>query len=494
MVAAHLSDSAQIRARLDHPIIDADGHTIEVAPILMDYLKQVGGNRVLERYKSLYDGANPYDRYRSWRWFRLSEEERRDQWVWCPPWWGVPAESSLDLATASLPRLLHERMDDLGIDFSVLYPTVGFEHPHAADEELRRVGCRALNTYHADYYREYADRMTPAAVIPMFTPQEAIEELEHAVNVLGLKAIVIGYVRRPVPALQRSHPELASQADRLDVLGIDSEHDYDPFWAKCVELGVAPTTHSSGYGWGSRRSPSNYMYNHIGNFASGQEALCKAMFMGGVVRRFPKLKFAFLEGGVGWACGLYADLIGHWKKRNAQQIHRLDPENVDRDLVMELFKEYGGEFAAPRLDEIRRFYDVRAPSPRIIDEWAACGISREEDIRDQFVPNFFFGCEADDPINAWAFNEKVNPLGARLGAMLSSDIGHWDVPDMRDVVAEAYELVEEGPMTERDFRDFAFANAARLWTGANPAFFKGTIVEGDVARLLADSGQNGSGP
>src|ERR1700683_2736065 len=33
-------------------------------------------------------------------------------------------------------------------------------------------------------------------------------------------------------------------------------------------------------------------------------------------RRFPSLKFAFLEGGVGWGCSLYNDLIGHWAKRN----------------------------------------------------------------------------------------------------------------------------------------------------------------------------------
>jgi hypothetical protein len=37
-----------------------------------------------------------------------------------------------------------------------------------------------------------------------------------------------------------------------------------------------------------------------------------------VTRRFPTLKMEFLEGGVGWACGLYSDLIGHWKKRNLE--------------------------------------------------------------------------------------------------------------------------------------------------------------------------------
>ena len=63
------------------------------------------------------------------------------------------------------------------------------------------------------------------------------------------------------------------------------------------------------------------------------------------------------------------------------------------------------------------------------------------DIVAQF-DRFFFGCEADDATISWAFADRVNPLGATLQPMLGSDIGHWDVPDMRDVLPEAYELVE----------------------------------------------------
>ena len=52
---------------------------------------------------------------------------------------------------------------------------------------------------------------------------------------------------------------------------------------------------------GSRRSISNYVYNHIGSFAAANDAFCKALFLGGVTRRFPELNFGFLEGGVAWA-------------------------------------------------------------------------------------------------------------------------------------------------------------------------------------------------
>ena len=122
------------------------------------------------------------------------------------------------------------------------------------------------------------------------------------------------------------------------------------------------------------------------------------------------------------------------------------------------------------------------------DEIAACGIAKAEDIKDLFVPNFYFGCEADDPINAWAFNRKALPMGARLNAFFSSDIGHFDVPDMTEVVPEAYELVERGLLDDEDFRDFMFANAVRFWGEVNPDFFKGTAVEKQAAEVLANGG------
>jgi hypothetical protein len=75
-------------------------------------------------------------------------------------------------------------------------------------------------------------------------------------------------------------------------------------------------------------------------------------------------------------------------------------------------------------------------------------------------------------------------MGAKLKAMMSSDIGHWDVTDMSEVVEEAYELVEDGMITEEDFRDYTFTNAATLYAEMNPDFFSGTSCELAVAKLL----------
>ena len=59
------------------------------------------------------------------------------------------------------------------------------------------------------------------------------------------------------------------------------------------------------------------------------------------------------------------------------------------------------------------------------------------------------------------------------------------MPDLREVLAEAYELVEKGLMSDQDFRDFAFTNPVELWTRGNPDFFKDTVVEQDVDKVLA---------
>ena len=86
-------------------------------------------------------------------------------------------------------------------------------------------------------------------------------------------------------------------------------------------------------------------------------------------------------------------------------------------------------------------------------------------------------------MNAVGFNRSINPMGAQIRAIFSSDIGHWDVTDMSETVEEAWELVDDGLISEVDFRDFTFVNAASMWKEADASFFAGTVVEEAVAQL-----------
>jgi hypothetical protein len=296
--------------------------------------------------------------------------------------------------------------------------------------------------------------------------------------------MLMGAVPRPIPGDEEHFPA----AKWLDTLGHDSPYDYDPVWATCDRLGLAATFHAGGMGWGSRQSTRSYMYNHIGNFAAAGEASARALFFGGVPRRFPNLKFAFQEGGVGWGCNLLSDILSHYAKRNGEAIRRYDPARFDDAEFAQLFDEY----ADGRIRELRdrmpyglHFWSEAEDDPTVIDEFADSAVTGPQDVIDIFTRQYHFGCEADDPMNASAFDTRSNPGGARLPAVFASDIGHWDVPDFRGVLPEAYELVEDGHLSEGDFERFVFGNAVSLWAGTNPDFFRGTSVEVAVDKHLA---------
>jgi len=476
------TEARKLRSRLNHPIIDADGHWLEYGPVMREEFRRIGGDAAVEAL------ATATDRVPSS--LRMSLPERRRRRVGMEAFWSSPSENVLDRATAMLPRLMYERLDDLGIDFCVVYPTAGLGFHRMQDTRLRRAICRAYNVFAADQFRGLQDRVIPAAIIPMYTPEEAIEELEFASRQLGYKVMMVGgLMRRRVPVVAEEQPDAARFAEWYDVIGIDSDYDYDPVWAKCRELRVAPSFHNGARSILLRNSPSNFCFNHIGHFASAGHAVAKALFFGGVTRRFPDLNFAFLEGGVGWACMLYADLIGHWEKRNRQAIEATNPNKLDLAALLGYAQKYGRDAV---VEAVRRGEGLEGDSNskltgglEDLDDYFRCKVTRKDDLRDLFVPRFYFGCEADDPVNAWAFNRRANPMGARLNALFSSDIGHFDVPDMTDVVPEAYELVEHELLTADDFRDFMFTNAVRFWGEVNPDFFKGTAVEKTAAEVLA---------
>jgi predicted TIM-barrel fold metal-dependent hydrolase len=140
-------------------------------------------------------------------------EQRQKSKVAQPAWWTFPTKNTLDRATAMLPKLLYERLPDMGLDYSVLFPTsIMTMVPFMRDEELRRGGTRALNTYAAELFGDYADRMTPVTGIPIHTPQEAIEEF-GARQVAGAQGGDAGGAGQPAyPRRRRPLPDLARSA------------------------------------------------------------------------------------------------------------------------------------------------------------------------------------------------------------------------------------------------------------------------------------------
>jgi hypothetical protein len=474
------SRAAEIRAGLNHPVIDGDGHWMEPIPVFLEYLSEVGGPPAVDKMRGIWRGRE--------KWYQASAEERQHHRLRRTIWWGVTSNTR-DKATALLPALLNERLPELGIDFAVMYPSFGLSLNAIVDDDLSRATARAYNMMTADMFAPFTARFAPVAIIPARTPQSAIDELEYAVGKRGFKAIMLrGNQERTIPgAAQGIDPQKA--AWYVDTIGLDSPYDYDPLWRRCVELGVAVTQHSGSSQWSDRASISNFTFNHVGHFAESNHAFARSVFLGGVVRRFPTLNFGFMEGGVSWACQMYGDLIEHWEKRRRAGLQY--PSETNLGELHELIGRYGDSKLKGHADAIMKNLDAFRPEcsieelarpEHVVDDFEAAGIASKADVRAVFSENFYFGCEADDRATMWAFDPR---MGVRLRPVFSSDFTHFDVPDFEEVVPEAFEMVEKGFVNEGDFREFTFANAARLHTRNKLNFFNGTVVERAVAEELA---------
>src|SRR6266705_4039165 len=137
---------AEIRANLDHPIIDGDGHWVEFDPVFAERLRKVGGDKAADGFLAAMQTTRDA--------LSTSVDERRRRRIAQPGFWSRQAENTLDRATAMMPHLLYERLDEFGTDFAIIYPTAGLRLPRISDDETRRAVIRASNIVTAEYFRD----------------------------------------------------------------------------------------------------------------------------------------------------------------------------------------------------------------------------------------------------------------------------------------------------------------------------------------------------
>ena len=177
-------------------------------------------------------------------------------------------------------------MDREGLDLAVLYPTAGLciTAKNGMDPNLVAASCTAYNSWLYDYIQEAGpDIMFGAAVISPFDMDLALQEVRRCTTELGFKAVMLR------PNIHNSIPW----------------HDpyYDPLWSLAQELNVAIGFHEA---VGSRLPTAgadrfdNHGIVHISSHPLEQMLAMMDVIMGAVLERFPRLRFAFLEGNCGW--------------------------------------------------------------------------------------------------------------------------------------------------------------------------------------------------
>jgi predicted TIM-barrel fold metal-dependent hydrolase len=209
----------------------------------------------------------------------------------------------------------HARLTDMdtdGLDAEVLYPGPlgglggGGTLASIADDELRQACFRAYNDWLAEFCSVAPDRLLGIGLVRMEETDFAIKEIERAAN-MGLRGAIVN----AMPDLMGS-PPLFSRS-------------YDPFWAKAEDVGLPLSLHilhsrstkpladaaqreaEQTGGAEGLQSVLNHVGSGTGLFETYMTMMCLDMaepvaliIFSGLLERFPGLKFAIAESGIGW--------------------------------------------------------------------------------------------------------------------------------------------------------------------------------------------------
>jgi aminocarboxymuconate-semialdehyde decarboxylase len=186
------------------------------------------------------------------------------------------AKGNLGNATLTLgnPQRLIE-MDAQGIDYQVINVNAwGYN----ADTALARDLVALQNERISQYCAKHPDRFVGMATLALQHPEMAAEQLDHAVQKLGMRGAAIGG----------------------SVEGVElSDRKFDPFWSKAQDLGVVLFMHpqpAPGTTQNPRLQGKGGLGNTIGNPLETTVFLSHLIFEG-TLDRFPGLKICAAHAG-----------------------------------------------------------------------------------------------------------------------------------------------------------------------------------------------------
>lgn len=186
-------------------------------------------------------------------------------------------------------------MDSEGIDITYIFPSkvLGLL-PALRSSAFAVEVARSYNNWIADYCADSEGRLNPIAILPQQDLILAVEEAERVRN-KGFSAVML----RPntVGGLNVDHP------------------NYERLWSVCQEAGIAVMFHE---GYGVANIPRigverihNTMQGHMISHPFEHMMAVLLLITGGVMERFPRLRFGFMESGASWAPFWFNRMDGH---------------------------------------------------------------------------------------------------------------------------------------------------------------------------------------
>lgn len=182
-------------------------------------------------------------------------------------------------------RLLDQDRD--GVDAEVIFPNGPALMMYGGDNvEFIAAQCRVWNDFAIEFCRPALHRSSPVAAIPTLDVDVAVAEIQRAAK-LGFKILNMPYRPYWGPEDPKRHNY--------------NHPKYDPMWAAVQDSGL-PTTFHAGSGKDPRGASGNggAVANYVLHGCLGVMEPLVLICCSGVIERFPKMKFAAIEGNAGW--------------------------------------------------------------------------------------------------------------------------------------------------------------------------------------------------
>jgi predicted TIM-barrel fold metal-dependent hydrolase len=216
------------------------------------------------------------------------------------PGCGVAVDASTNPAAAAGAGDVGQRLLDMdreGIDHQVLFGGLSIGVSTFDDAGFAADYARAYNDWLLGTICAHApDRLSGVAVVPIQSIDRAVDELRRA-KAKGAVAVTI--------------PPVLDETRNLD------DPSLLPFFAAAAEEDLAIAVHSAP----GMHVPlpaagrfSNYAQVHALSFPVDQMVALTALVLGGVLDRFPSLRFGFMESGIGWVPYFVHRLHEHHEK------------------------------------------------------------------------------------------------------------------------------------------------------------------------------------
>ena len=228
----------------------------------------------------------------------IAASRRGEAWHNIPPQ-GV-SNMNYNPRTTWTPQERIADMNSLGVDVQVLSTNASF-YNYDMDASVVAAMARDCNDYVAQLTKDYPDRFSGFATLPMQDVAASVAELERSMN-MGLKGAMIG--------------------DQVNGKTFD-EPEFMPLWKSAEASGAVMLIHQGGNTIVSPRSNRYHLPNTIGNLADRAVTFASFVF-GGVMDACPGLRVCLCHGG-GYTCYGIGRMDRGWQVRREARIHITQP-------------------------------------------------------------------------------------------------------------------------------------------------------------------------